>query len=220
MNIEYKIIRSNRKTLALNIDRQGNLTVRSPLYISNDKINFFVEQNKDWIIKNIQKRKANSEMFPKIQGINNEEIPYLGHTIAVKLTDIANTMLKDRILYIPQSKDTIEEIKKWYKRRAKEILPKLTTEYAHVLGYSFNGVKITSAKTRFGSCSGKNNINYSYKLMMYDAECIKYVIVHELCHTVHKNHSAKFWNAVAKAVPNYKNIQKQMQAQSALMDII
>ena len=66
------------------------------------------------------------------------------------------------------------------------------------------GIKITSAQKRFGSCSGKNSICYSWRLMLYPPEAIDYVVVHELAHIVHKNHSAKFYALVAKYLPDYK----------------
>ena len=96
----------------------------------------------------------------------------------------------------------------------KKALPYLTqrTEYfSEIMGLKPNGIKITSAQKRFGSCSGKDSICYSWRLMLYPPEAIDYVIVHELAHIVHKNHGAKFYSLIAKYMPDYKEREKMLK---------
>lgn len=97
------------------------------------------------------------------------------------------------------------------KQKAKTILPVLTELYAKRMGVSYSGVKITSAQKRFGSCSGKNSINFSYILMQYPPEAIEYVVVHELAHTVHHNHSREFYAFVEKTLPDYREREKLLK---------
>ena len=93
------------------------------------------------------------------------------------------------------------------RRRAKEYIPQRVAQWAPLVGVSPTGVKITSAQKRFGSCSGKNGLCFSWRLMQYPPEAIDYVVVHELCHIHHHNHSAAFWSAVARVMPDYKQRQ-------------
>ena len=79
------------------------------------------------------------------------------------------------------------------------------------MGVEYGTVKITSAQKRFGSCSGKNNICYSYILMQYPIEAIEYVVVHELCHLVHMDHSPAFWAEVERIMPNYRTWKKWLR---------
>ena len=88
--------------------------------------------------------------------------------------------------------------------QAKEYLPKRTEEWAEIMGLYPTGVKITGAKTRFGSCSGTNSICYSWRLMAYPKDAIDYVIVHELAHIAQKNHAARFYALVAQYLPDWK----------------
>ncbi|MBQ3537483.1 MAG: M48 family metallopeptidase, partial [Clostridia bacterium] len=69
-------------------------------------------------------------------------------------------------------------------------------------------ITVTGAKTRFGSCSGKNSISFSFYLMRYPEEAVDYVVVHELCHIIHHNHSAAFYKEVEKILPDYKRREK------------
>lgn len=87
---------------------------------------------------------------------------------------------------------------------AAEIIPKRVAFYAKVMGVQPTGIKITSAKTRFGSCSGKNSLCFSWRLMLYPPEAVDYVVVHELAHIREKNHSPAFYAVVAAVLPDYK----------------
>ena len=97
------------------------------------------------------------------------------------------------------------------KRCAKIILNHKTQHYANIMGLNYGRITITSAKTRFGSCSGKGNISFSYRLMLYPEEAIDYVVVHELSHLVHMNHSADFYKLVESVLPDYKERRKLLK---------
>ena len=107
--------------------------------------------------------------------------------------------------------DLTEEEKKILRQRAKEFLPQRTAYFADIMGVGYKSVKITSAKHRFGSCNRENGICYSFYLMTYPKSAIDYVIVHELAHTVHKNHSKLFYDFVAKTMPDYKIREKLLK---------
>lgn len=87
---------------------------------------------------------------------------------------------------------------------ATETIPKRVAFYAKIMGVQPTGIKITSAKTRFGSCSGKNSLCFSWRLMLYPPEAVDYVVVHELAHIREKNHSPAFYAVVAAVLPDYK----------------
>ena len=108
--------------------------------------------------------------------------------------------------YIPpdlqpeQIKPTIIRL---YKLIAKQFLKLKAAKYAAAMCVTPAAVRINSAKTRWGSCSGRNSLNFSWKLMMADEEVIDYVVVHELAHIKEHNHSPRFWAAVAEVIPDY-----------------
>lgn len=90
------------------------------------------------------------------------------------------------------------------KQRAWEHIPKRVAHFAKIMGLSPTAVKITSARTRFGSCSGKNSLCFSFRLMQYPPEAVDYVVVHELAHIIHKNHGAAFYGLVGSVLPDYR----------------
>ena len=97
------------------------------------------------------------------------------------------------------------------KEKALPYLTERTEYFAKLMGLKYNGIKITSAKKRFGSCSGKNSICYSWRLMQYPPEAIDYVVVHELAHTVHKNHGKDFYKLIENYLPDYKKREKLLK---------
>ena len=169
--MEYRIIRSNRKTLSLEINENCEVIARAPYFMKESKIEEFVTQKRDWIEKSLVKME---------------------------------TRTKNKKQY------SQEEIKELYKY-AKEILPARLQYWSGLTNLHPSGVKITTAKKRFGSCSGKNSLCFSVFLFDYPVQAIDYVIVHELCHIKQHNHSKKFWALVEKYMPDYKERQKLLK---------
>lgn len=162
-NIEYELIRSKRKTLALEVKRGGQVIVRSPLRLSEQKITEFLSLRYDWLLRAIEIQKSKKDKCD----ISPEQVVAL-------------------------------------KKKAKEFLPKRVEYYSNLMQLYPKTVKINLAKTRFGSCSGQNNINFSAYLMLFPIEAIDYVVVHELAHIKHKNHQKEFYNLVERYMPDYK----------------
>lgn len=168
MDFDYKIIRSDRKTLAIQIDNKGNVVVRSPLRLSQKRIEGFLKEKESWIIKTVasQREKAKTE-----KQYSQAEVDFL-------------------------------------RQRAKEIIPEKVKYYSALMGVTPQSIKITSAKKRFGSCSGDNRLNFSLYLMAKDERFIDYVVVHELAHIKHHNHSKAFYSFIEKFMPDYKERTK------------
>lgn len=99
---------------------------------------------------------------------------------------------------------TLEPREKELRRAAMAYLPKKTEEWARIMGVSPAGITVTGARTRFGSCSAKNRICYSWRLMAYPPEAVEYVIVHELAHILQKDHSPRFYAVVERYLPDWE----------------
>ncbi len=106
------------------------------------------------------------------------------------------------------SDDQIDSLK----QRAKLLIPQRVAHYGVIMGVSPKGVKVNSAKTRWGSCSAKNILNFSYRIMLLPEELIDYIVVHELAHIIEKNHSSRFYAVVAQYMPDYKTRWAKIKA--------
>ncbi len=169
---EYRLIRSDRRTLALEVAGDLTVTVRAPMKTTISVIEDFVNKHDKWIEN--------------------------------KLAVMKNREKKE----VHLTETEISELK----AKAKEILPQKVAHFSEVMGLKPTGVKITSAKKRFGSCSGKNSLCFSYLLMLYPDEAIDYVVVNELAHIKHHNHSGQFYKLIEKYMPDYKRREKLLKS--------
>jgi predicted metal-dependent hydrolase len=109
--------------------------------------------------------------------------------------------------------------RRWYQEKAKEIIPKRVERCADQYGFIYKKVTITSAQKRWGSCNSRGNVNFSWRLIMVPIEVVDYVIVHELAHLTHLDHSKKFWTKVQSIMPDYKNHKKWLKLNGPLFNI-
>ena len=156
--------RSRRRTLGLEVTREGRVIVRAPLRASAATIERFVREHRDWIARAQERQRARLEAHPEPDEARQAELI----------------------------------------RRAREELPPKVAHYARKMGLKPAGVRITSARTRFGSCSAQNRLCFSWRLMDYPDAAVDYVVVHELAHIVHKNHGPRFWALVEQYMPDYR----------------
>ncbi len=209
-----QIIRTKRKTIALIVRPDGSLLVRAPLRASNRSIQEFVTHNTQWIEKTRAKIKAVAPPLPK-QYVPGEEFEYLG--ISYPLEMIANQK-KDLLLEDGKFKlsTSVQDkaalvFERWYKEQARQILNERVETMARQSGFRYSRVGITSARTRWGSCSASGALNFSWRLIQAPVEAVDYVVVHELVHTVIHNHSRKFWAKVEQTMPDYRERRKWLR---------
>ena len=175
MMYEYELIRSRRKTLALEITRDCQILVRAPLRTAKKQIDDFVSRHEGWIAKHLESQRQKAAAAPP-----------------------------------PPTEAEIEELK----RQAKATLPGKVAHWSQIMGLVPTGVKITTARKRYGSCSGTNSLCFSCFLMQKPEAAIDLVVVHELCHIQEKNHGPRFYALLAQYLPDYKERQKLLHDES------
>jgi len=209
----YTLIKAKRKTIAIRITKEGEVVVRCPMRMTKLQAEAFVQQHMDWINKNLAevcKRKNEKESFTAGDG---SVVYYLGEEYVIRLSEKSDkVVLSGREIIIPaNAKDKKSALLEFFRQQSKLILPQLVQKWSDVMSVTPRSVKITSAKTRWGSCSGKNGICFSLRLICLPVEVIEYVVVHELCHIKHHNHSTAFYAMVESFLPDYKEKIKLMR---------
>jgi len=216
-----RIIRSKRRTVALIVESDGSITVRAPMRLPERAIREFVEKHVDWVEKKKAEMRAIVPTRSK-QYQPGETFFYLGteYSLEVVAGQHKKLILDDRFKITESALKNAELVfQNWYRQRAKQWIVERVEQLAESHQLHYEKVKITSARKRWGSCSPKNTLNFSWRLMLTPPEIIEYVIIHELAHTVHHNHSKQFWNLVEKLLPDYKARRKQLRqhGQQALL---
>lgn len=215
-----KIVKSRRKTIALVIDSDGELVVRAPFYASESDIMRFVQEKQDWIQKKSEEMRQKKLERPRLALKEGETIPYFGRECMI-FRGITRTICFDgKAFLLPQTENAQAKLIAWYKKRAAVILQERVESIAKDMRVMPKGVKITSAKTRWGSCSYTNHLNFSWRLIMCPPEVVDYVVVHELCHILHKDHSKSFWESVSRVDAAYREHENWLKENRRLMEIL
>ena len=209
--MDYQIIRSKRKTLSLQINQNAELVIRAPLYLGGREIQAFIDEKSSWIEKKQQQVK--SQISEKHGYHNGEIFLYLGNEYPLSLDNIEKVLVFNGNEFLlnkgcGQKRNSFEQ---WYKQQFSEVALPRIDYFAKKHNLKFNEVRIKKQKTLWGSCSSSNNLNFNYLLMMAPMSVIDYVIVHELSHTIHKDHSKKFWALVVSILPEYKLANKWLR---------
>ena len=161
--VEYRLVRSSRRTVSIQVTAEGEVVVRAPRLYPKYKIGAFLRQKEPWI-------RARLEALASVP-----RLPVLSEAEHKALTKAAKTWFAERTAY-----------------------------FAPLVGVTYGSVTIRTQKTRWGSCTGKGDLNFNCLLMLAPEEIRDYVVVHELCHRRHMDHSAAFWAEVERILPDYK----------------
>jgi len=166
---DYTLIRSDRRTLALEITADLQVVIRAPRRCSHREIARFAADHEEWVRTHlpIQQRRMEARAARAVTPEQERELRSL----------------------------------------AKQVLPRRVARFAPVVGATPASVKITGAQKRFGSCSTKGSLCFSWRLMQYPPEAVDYVVVHELAHIRHHDHSRAFWSFVESVMPDYRHRQ-------------
>ncbi len=214
-----KIIRSDRKTLAISVDAFNRLIVRAPKRCSEERIFAFLQAKEEWILrKKSENMRAGVRLPP--ENLDGYELLLLGKPCKIRLEKRTSVGFDGEKceLVLPETEPK-KRLVKWLKENAKRILGQVTAEKAREMGATYKSASVTSAKTRWGSCSFDNALHYSFRLIYAPKAVVEYVVVHELAHTRYKNHSALFWAEVARYIPDWKERRKWLKLHGALMEV-
>ena len=172
-NITAKLLRSNRKTLSIEIKEDG-ITVRAPWWASNTEIKEFILQKEDWIRKHQERVRTRLERMDEVPPFTDREL------------------------------QTLME-------RAKKYIPSRVEYYADIIGVDYGRITIRHQRTRWGSCSGKGNLNFNCLLMLFPQDVIDSVVVHELCHLLERGHGPKFHQLMDAFMPDWKQRRAKLR---------
>lgn len=219
---QYQVIRSKRKTIAISFDRDGNLVVKAPYFLRNYEIDSFVRSKEEWIsatsMRLDREKEKQKALRPKLE--NGEILPYLGEQMLLSVIREdrkrakVNSVMGRILLVVPYDADyeyRRNALIMWYRKEAAKIIREKAAEFAEKLSVNFMGIHIKDTKSRWGSCSSKGNLNFSWRLVMAPEQVLEYVVIHELCHLRYMDHSEKFWNLVSEFCPAYKQYRKWLR---------
>lgn len=220
-NFNISIKRTNRlKTVSLKVKNQ-EVVLSVPKFVTDSEIDNIIERKINWIRNKLAIEKTNSFNI-KRKYENGEKFLYFGseYSLKIKHSNSDNVYLDNNIMIVEVKNNSkavyIRNIlNNWYIAESKKYLIKTTNYYEVLIGVSVNKLIFGKYKSKWGSCNSKKTISYDWRIIMAPLEVIHYLIIHELCHIKHLNHSNDFWKTVEKYMANYKLQKKWLKTNSS-----
>lgn len=219
---EIKVRRSaNIKYLRIRMAPGRGIWVSVPFGVSRKQTEKFLEENRDWIVQN----RKNMEVYEQDTGVGlkiGAEIQTKMHTLKIVETkqlkpsykieqNIITLGIPEKVEFNRIEKIVGQFLLEIYAMESRQYLPQRVKMYADRFGFKYGRLSFRDNVSNWGSCSFENNISLNIKLMKLPDEIIDYVILHELCHTIEKNHSVDFWKLVGKVCPDYAVLRSRLR---------
>ena len=227
-DITFEVVRTRRRTADVVIERDGRVLVRAPKSVANKRIKDIVERKRVWIYKNLAEWRDLNATRVLREYRNGEGFLYLGRSYRLLL--VANQKESLQLKHgrfclrrdladrggIKAAKDAFRD---YYIAQGKERIAKRVNYYAPKVGVVVGKIDVRELGHRWAACSPKGNLAFHWKCLMAPPTIIDYIVVHELCHRHHLDHTDAFWNEVDKVMPNYLERKNWLKVNGAAMDV-
>ncbi|PKG31658.1 M48 family metallopeptidase [Methanoregula sp.] len=216
-----KIVRSRRKTIALEVTFKATLVVRAPHRVPQAYIDAMIQQKSAWITKKMAEMRARPQAHAR-RYEEGEVFWFLGRPYPLHFTDEpGDTIVRTDRLEVSRAliPDVRIALQRWYVEEAKKEITARCLYFSMMTGYSPTSIRITHAQGRWGSCTYRGGLNFSWRLVQAPLSIVDYVIVHELVHLRQHDHSKKFWAKVEALMPDYQQRREWLRENERLLKI-
>lgn len=222
-NLIHKIIRSRRRTIGLQVTPDAQLIVRVPERMPLAAVREVVREKLSWILRKQRFAREHFRTEPPKHFRPGEKYLYLGESYELSVVpgDYGALAFDGKGFFLPNGCLPLAKwlFLDWYRERAVEFFEGRVRHYAGILGVRYSKIGISNARRRWGSCSAKGGLNFSWRLMMAPPDVVDYVVVHEVVHLVELNHSRRFWEQVASLAPDYRKARRWLETHQRTLDV-
>jgi predicted metal-dependent hydrolase len=219
--VAYRLARRHRRTLGLTIDERG-LTVGAPHHSALAEIEAFIRSHAAWVVEKLEEH-AGSHARRHLAVRHGARLPVLGAEVEVQVGNGANRAhWGDGVLMLAAKPDADLDAlaRRALQKRALALFGERLDHYAARLGRPAPALALSSARTRWGSCSSSSGIRLNWRLIHLSLDLIDYVVAHELAHLVEMNHSARFWSEVERIYPDWRRARAELKVRAADLPVI
>ncbi|MGL4992101.1 MAG: M48 family metallopeptidase [Sarcina sp.] len=209
-NIQLEIKLLKKKNVSLEITNRGKVIIRAPKNLAKNELTKIIEKRYYWIIENVEKIRLENNLIIERNYVEGEKYYYLGAEYVLKYNNIESIDTENKIIYANKI-NTKESLKKFYIDYASVYISKQINFFKEFFEEDLKELRVRDIKSCWGKCTYNNIITFNFRLIMFNKEIVDYVIIHELVHMKHKNHSKYFWSEVEKYIPNYKKLRKELK---------
>ncbi|MCU0324719.1 MAG: M48 family metallopeptidase [Spirosomaceae bacterium] len=221
MSLSYQVIYSKRKTLGIFVERDKSIVVRVPEGTPKHTVDEVVNQKKAWIYDKLGHQQKYHRISDSKEFISGEYLMYLGENYQLKVTPkkFDGVVFDNDFIISVHNKPKAKEIfKSWFKSIGIKVISNKVDYYATHLGVKYKSIKLSEMKYRWGSCTVAGVLTFNWRIIKAPVFVIDYIIVHELAHLIHLNHSNDFWNTVAIQQPNFEKAKNWLKENGKILE--
>ncbi|HLR35929.1 MAG TPA: SprT family zinc-dependent metalloprotease [Tissierellales bacterium] len=226
--IEFKVEYRDRKTLEIGIEPPDNIRVRAPKYLTDKEVLKIVKSKGKWITQKLFELKDVEYIKREKEYVNGESFMYLGRNYSLEI--IENSDINKPKVKLYQSKFYIETNTKdesklkeamelWYREKTLEKIMEKIEYFQPYFNVEPNSIKVKEQKKRWGSCNSNRDLMFNWRCSMAPSNVLDYIVVHEMCHMVHLNHSKNFWALVESIIPDYRKRKEWLKNHGIRMNL-
>lgn len=228
-DISYKLMPgTDRDTTDIVIERNGDVVVRPSKHLTPEKVDAVVEMKRLWIYRNLAEWRDLNATAVAREWVNGETFLYLGRSYRLSIVDASDTDLRLQDGRFMLSRALVERegvtgakraFEKYYASKGAQRLQARVSYFAPKVGVEVTGIEVKDIGFKWARCGASGNLAFHWKCMMAPARIFDYLVVHELCHLIYRNHSAAYWNEVDKVMPDYRERKDWLRLHGAALDI-
>jgi len=221
--LHYGLKRTSRRTIGFTVDDRG-LSIAAPRWVSLADIENAILEKQRWIFAKLGewRQRDARRVLPTVLWRDGATLPFLGKPITLSLGSPVGALLFDadrHVLHLAlpaqaSAQQIQDRVQGWLQHQARRLLAERLDHYATRLGVRHTGFALTSAATRWGSCTADGKIRLNWRLMHFPLSVIDYVAAHELAHLKEMNHGPRFWQTVESIFPEFREVKRQMKGHS------
>ncbi|TWG83978.1 hypothetical protein L602_000300001930 [Cupriavidus gilardii J11] len=219
--VHFTLKRSARRTIGFTIDDRG-LSITAPRWVTLAEIESAIAEKQRWIFNKLaewQQREAH-RVLPEMQWRDGATVPFLGKPVTLRLDSPNGVLMFDadtHVLHLALPDQADEQqirdrVQAWLQQQARRVLAERLDVYAARLGAQYRSFALSSASTRWGSCTSEGKIRLNWRLIHFPLSIIDYVAAHELAHLREMNHGPRFWETVESIFPEFRDAREQLRS--------
>ena len=222
VSVAYLLVRSSRRSIGMEVSAQG-LTVRAPLRASHTVIESVLREKTRWILQKLSDRAVRVDSTPRVHWQDGSSMPFLGgelqlrlHPQAPRTGELLSIGPQRWVLHLRADVEASAEqvravVAAWWLRHARQLLTERLQHYAPAMGVQWRSLRLSNARTRWGSAKADGSIMLNWRLLHYRLPVLDYVVIHELAHLRHMDHSPHFWAVVESVCPDYLQLRQALK---------
>lgn len=222
VSVAYLLVRSSRRSIGMEVSAQG-LTVRAPLRASHTVIESVLREKTRWILQKLSDRAVRVDSTPRVHWQDGSSMPFLGgelqlrlHPQAPRTGELLSIGPQRWVLHLRADVEASAEqvravVAAWWLRHARQLLTERLQHYAPAMGVQWRSLRLSNARTRWGSAKADGSIMLNWRLLHYRLPVLDYVVIHELAHLRHMDHSPRFWAVVESVCPDYLQLRQALK---------